>query len=322
VCAAAVALFHHYRQQDDDERSDENGTFLVCFGEGQTVPWSAVCLSLWLLPSIIRHRRNNCCCRCDLILQYNNTFHRHPLSFQKMSSWAKKLETKLATLPDNASQESIQTVANWITFNRKHAAVISSTLTERLLQQQQQEQRNNLYWQLIHEIILAERDHPSKWEKLQDLRVALGEGLVTVLEQRSSPSEREVLPFLEEFDVRLKEWDGLNSFGGPSLISQLKRLYQSHKNHGVDGGGASVAAAETSGAVLEESKTAATTIQNDKETATAASPKAEEASTETAKTESSPTPRRSSFSQNNRQVEYDFESKVSDGSNYYCRWCG
>jgi hypothetical protein len=44
------------------------------------------------------------------------------------SNWGPKLEKKLNALADSASKESIQTLANWIGFNRKHAAVIAQVL--------------------------------------------------------------------------------------------------------------------------------------------------------------------------------------------------
>ena len=221
------------------------------------------------------------------------------------SSWAKKLDAKLATLDaSGASKESIQTVANWIAFNRKHAAVIVATLTEKL---QKGDSNNNNTWQLIHEVLGAERDNPGKWTKLQDLRVALGEGLVAVLEESTG------LP--EALDSQLKEWADWNAFGGPSLTLQLKRLYQQNKS---GGGGAAAAAPvkeEEPGAVKEGSAAASATKQNEQPT-TLSTVKKEEttpaAATAVPKPESS-VQRRSSFSKNNQQVEYDFESKVLYG---------
>lgn len=45
------------------------------------------------------------------------------------SNWGKKLEKKLNGLADSASKESIQTLANWVAFNRKHATIIATVLT-------------------------------------------------------------------------------------------------------------------------------------------------------------------------------------------------
>ena len=139
------------------------------------------------------------------------------------SSWGKKLDKKLDGLPDTASKESIQTLANWIAFNRKHSETIATALTSALQNFMNNEKRQWLFWQLIHEVLIRDNGNTSKWEKLGDLRIALGEAL-----QPSMKILGNTMP--DELETYLEEWEDLDVFGGPSVNSQIRRLYQSRKN--------------------------------------------------------------------------------------------
>ncbi|KAG7360356.1 hypothetical protein IV203_035455 [Nitzschia inconspicua] len=236
-----------------------------------------------------------------------------------MSSWGKKLDKKLATLTDNASRETIQTVANWIAFNRKHAAIITETLIKNLQQAKENAKRQWLYWQLIHEILIADRETQAKWDKLIELRVALGEGLIPVMEQLGND-----MPSSDLNDF-LKEWESLDAFGGPSLMSQIKRLYI---NRGIinDSVMKDAPAGELIETPAEEGSASETSvpIQPEEELHVTEIVSLAEAPTETiaiksedfteeigssnVKVEESPSKRRSSFSQNNKLVEYDFDA--------------
>ena len=139
------------------------------------------------------------------------------------SSWGKKLDKKLDGLPDTASKESIQTLANWIAFNRKHSETIATALTSALQNFMNNEKRQWLFWQLIHEVLIRDNGNTLKWEKLGDLRIALGEAL-----QPSMKILGNTMP--DELETYLEEWEDLDVFGGPSVNSQIRRLYQSRKN--------------------------------------------------------------------------------------------
>ncbi|KAG7350716.1 hypothetical protein IV203_010076 [Nitzschia inconspicua] len=236
-----------------------------------------------------------------------------------MSSWGKKLDKKLATLTDNASRETIQTVANWIVFNRKHAAIITETLIKNLQEAKENAKRQWLYWQLIHEILIADRETQAKWDKLIELRVALGEGMIPVMEQLGND-----MPSSDLNDF-LKEWESLDAFGGPSLMSQIKRLYinrgiinDSVTQDAPAGGLAETpaeegSASETSVPIKPEEEIHVTEIVSSAEAPTETIAIKSENFTEdmgssNVKVEESPSKRRSSFSQNNKLVDYDFDA--------------
>eukprot|EP00536_Pseudo-nitzschia_multiseries_P008150 jgi/Psemu1/240929/estExt_Genewise1.C_2030001 len=139
------------------------------------------------------------------------------------SSWGKKLEKKLNGLADTASKDSVQTLAKWIAFNRKHAPIIATVLTNNLRDSKANAKRQWMHWRLIHLVLVNEVGNASKWEKFAELRVALGETLQPAMEILGSSMPDELGTYLEE-------WEEHNVFGGPSLILQIRRLYQNRKN--------------------------------------------------------------------------------------------
>ena len=160
-----------------------------------------------------------------IIVNYNLGDRRlpHYLSSKMSSSWGKKLEKKLKALADTASKESIQTLANWIAFNRKHASTLVPVLINALLQSKNNTKRQWVCWQLVHGVLVMERENSSKWGKLSELRVALGEALQPAMESLGS-----TMP--DQLDKFLQEWEDHNVFEGPSLLSQIRRLYQNKNN--------------------------------------------------------------------------------------------
>jgi hypothetical protein len=146
----------------------------------------------------------------------------HYISSKMSSTWGKKLEKKLKALADTASKESIQTLANWIAFNRKHASTLVPVLINALQQSKNNTKRQWLCWQLIHDVLVMERGS-NKWGKLSELRVALGEALQPAMESLGG-----TMP--DQLDNFLQEWDDHNVFEGPSLLSQIRRLYQNKNN--------------------------------------------------------------------------------------------
>jgi hypothetical protein len=242
-----------------------------------------------------------------------------------MSSWEIKLEKKLASLTDNASKESIQTVANWVAFNRKHCAIIASTLTKSLQNAHDNPKRQWLYWQLIHEILIADRDTPTKWEKLVDLRVALGERLIPAMEQLGN-----AMLTSAELSEFIKEWESSNAFGGPLLMSELKRLYQSRNNQSTSSPSdtkvvevpAQPIATPIATVMTDEVATSSTADVTDKAESAIQDPEDGKSKIEVTPSKESVVNRRSSYSQNNNSIEYDFESKVRNQLLRIFAWVG
>jgi hypothetical protein len=179
------------------------------------------------------------------------------------SSWGKKLEKKLNGLADTASKESIQTLSNWIAFNRKHAQTIATVLTNALQDFKNNDKRQWLFWQLIHEVLVREKGNTSKWEKLGELRLALGEALQPSMKILGSTMPDQLKTYLEE-------WEDQDVFSGPSLNSQIQRLFQNKKNLTTTAGNSNVTKASaaatdnssaSSAAKPQESSTPSTTSE-------------------------------------------------------------
>lgn len=135
-----------------------------------------------------------------------------------MSSWGPKLEKKLKALADSASKESMQTLANWVWFNRKNAAAFATTFRDALVATNT-DTRQWLYWQVLSECLFANRDNAEKWERASDLRTILGEEAVV-------PALRSLggRALTEKVEGLLKQWDEDNVFGGPTIVGQIRRL--------------------------------------------------------------------------------------------------
>jgi hypothetical protein len=134
------------------------------------------------------------------------------------ASWGSKLELRLSALTDSASKESIQTLAKWIGFNRKHATVIASVMASNL-KNAPSSSRQWLYWQVLHEVLLLDLD-TAKWDKLVELRLALGEqAVVPAVESLRSKNS-----LSEKLEGLVKQWDAHNVFGGPTLVSEIRRF--------------------------------------------------------------------------------------------------
>lgn len=128
------------------------------------------------------------------------------------SSWAKKLETKISALSESSSKESIQTLAKWIGFNRKHAAAFGPVLEQHLLK------GGTVCLSVMHQVLILEQDNAAKWDKLADLRQLLGETLLAFLKHGPPPQVTK-----EKLTDCIKEWNSANVFGSPTMINQLKR---------------------------------------------------------------------------------------------------
>ena len=142
----------------------------------------------------------------------------HLVHRKKMSSWGSKLEKKLKALADSASKESMQTLANWVWFNRKNAGAFATTFRDAIVATTT-DTRQWLYWQVLSECLFANRDNAEKWERASDLRSTLGEDAVV-------PALRDLgaKGLTEKVEGLLKQWDEDNVFGGPTMVGQIRRL--------------------------------------------------------------------------------------------------
>ncbi len=138
-----------------------------------------------------------------------------------MSSWGPKLEKKLKALADSASKESMQTLANWVWFNRKNGSAFAKTFCDALVATTT-ETRQWLYWQVLNESLLANRDDVEKWERASELRATLGEA--AVVPALESLGRRAVT---EKIEGLWKQWNDSDVFGGPTIIGQIRRLLTS-----------------------------------------------------------------------------------------------
>lgn len=132
------------------------------------------------------------------------------------SIWAKRLEERLRARADTTSLDSLQTLARWVSFNRKHAKEFAALLRKTMVSSPS-EPRSWLYWQILDQILLQDKDDPSKFDRYEMLRVEIGEQVVVpCMQEISSELLLKVKPLLEV-------WDRVNVFGGPTLMNQIKR---------------------------------------------------------------------------------------------------
>jgi hypothetical protein len=133
-----------------------------------------------------------------------------------MSKWGEKLQGKLSALTEASSKESVQTLAMWIWFNRKHKDAFIATMREVL--DLGDSSRNSILLSVLHEVFLLNLKQADKWETAVDLRLSLGESVV--------------LPFAgsafatSKIQASLALWDTHNVFSGPTLIRQIRDKLQ------------------------------------------------------------------------------------------------
>mmetsp|Transcript_22029 Transcript_22029/g.32543 ORF Transcript_22029/g.32543 Transcript_22029/m.32543 type:complete len:435 (-) Transcript_22029:8-1312(-) len=134
------------------------------------------------------------------------------------SIWSKRLEKRLSALANGASKESLQTLSRWIAFNRKHALDIVGALKQNMLSESTTSARLWLYWQLIDQILLLDKDNTTRFDRAEDLRIMVGEQIV--IPTARGLSEKEILMKVKPL---VQQWDAINVFGGPTLTNQVKR---------------------------------------------------------------------------------------------------
>lgn len=147
-------------------------------------------------------------------MRFRLYFWIHEHTHHNMSSWGKKLDAKLLTLGDSSSTETLQTVAKWVSFNRKRSTDFRPVLIDAI--RASPPERQAMLIKLIHQVIIQERGS-EKWEKMAELRLEMGETILfTVAEELGLPARK----VMEEY---FQEWDDDNVFGGPTVLSQIKR---------------------------------------------------------------------------------------------------
>ena len=163
------------------------------------------------------------------------------------SSWATKFEKKLKALTEGgASKESIQTLVTWMVFNRKHVLAFSQILlslpdltsaattvgvpTTSISKQ-------TLYWQLIHQVLLSNKEDHDKWERALEMRIILGESVLLVAlpslcsnNNNDDDETSTTATIMDLIEGMIKEWDQHNVFGGPTLTGQIKRILLTAKS--------------------------------------------------------------------------------------------
>lgn len=119
-------------------------------------------------------------------------------------SWANQFETKLSSLGPLSSKETIQTLAHWVSFNRKRIEDFIPVFQSALCKQPE------LSLNLIHEILLLDLN-TNRWDRLEEVRLALGERvLLQCVPSVISPE-------------KLTAWDESNCFGNPMIMNQLRK---------------------------------------------------------------------------------------------------
>lgn len=146
-----------------------------------------------------------------------------------------RLEHRMSKLGDTASKESIQALAKWIGFRRKHIPAFAKSLaaaieTPSSIQSKStstastdtaattNRTRQWLYLQILHESIILDSG-TSRWERQAEARDILGDVLLEVA--KSGCLDWATSKKVET--IMIKQWDSLNVFGGPTLIHAIKK---------------------------------------------------------------------------------------------------
>ena len=168
------------------------------------------------------------------------------------SSWATKFEKKLKALTEGgASKESIQTLATWMVFNRKHVSAFSQVLLSLpdltstavavsvgVPNTIATTSKQTLYWQLIHQVLLSNKEDQDKWERALDMRITMGESVILVAlpnlcsnnNNNDDDETSTTATIMDLVEGMIKEWDQYNVFGGPTLTGQIKRILLTAKS--------------------------------------------------------------------------------------------
>ena len=170
----------------------------------------------------------------------------YTISFTRAKMDTNKVVNRLRSLAVNASLESIQTVAKWITFNRKEASLHCSAILNEIkscsgihpttdsssntfinINKQQQNEREALYLSVIDEILITDlHSTTSKWKRNEELRNLIGKlVLQPLLRDHIIPIQGDDGHY-ELITKLLQKWDTSNSFSDPTIIPELRNLVE------------------------------------------------------------------------------------------------
>lgn len=237
--------------------------------------------------------------------------------------WVVRLQRRLSILADTASKESVQALAKWIGFNRKHAKAFSEALADAIADPSNVSSAGNtvgrqwLYLQILHESIILDSG-TSRWDRFAEMREILGEGVMVEVTKKGCLDAANV----KKVEGLVKQWDTLNVFGGPTMINLIKKqLANPPKDKPKD-----IPAESDTKEILgtpqkEEPKQASPTKPSSPKRENDGSPKEaqkiEKAEHENKEDSKSDSPERDSAAKAEpvkavkKSVEYDFEAKVS-----------
>lgn len=111
-----------------------------------------------------------------------NAFQMAVISSSAKVSIVKQLQQRLVLLTDNSSRESLQTVARWMAFHRRHSVALSTALMSCIQDQLLKNNRKRafLYLSVAHDLILmgsvediTNKSFSDLWDKLKQFRVHL-----------------------------------------------------------------------------------------------------------------------------------------------------
>lgn len=145
-----------------------------------------------------------------------------PTASTSPAAWVARLERRLSKLADTASKESIQALAKWIGFRRAHGKAFAESLANSIAEAPAE--RQWLFLQILHESIVLDSG-TSRWDRLQELREILGEFSMLAVAKKNCLDKETI----KKVDGCLKQWDQLNVFGGPTLISLMKKQFTSEE---------------------------------------------------------------------------------------------
>jgi hypothetical protein len=139
------------------------------------------------------------------------------------SIWSKRLEKRLTARADTTTLESVQTIARWVSFNRKHAEEFGIVF-HRLMMSSPSASRSWMYWQIIDQILILDNSHASKYDRNENLRVIIAEKVILPCIQDISPDlMTKLIPLLEV-------WDTVNAFAGPTLMNEINKIISSRNS--------------------------------------------------------------------------------------------
>lgn len=136
------------------------------------------------------------------------------------SKWGDKLQSKLSVLTEASSKESLQSIAMWMWFNRKHTAAFVGVMRDGL--ENQSFKSSAVLLSVLHEVFMLHLKQADKWEAAADMRSSLAESLLVRYTGTAIP--------IAKVQALLPLWDTHNVFSGPTLINQIRKQIASNNS--------------------------------------------------------------------------------------------